>query len=762
MAQSLKIDTLDQPAGEIWPLSLVAGSVVQGDCYQSKDPDNQTEVQLWLSREPLSAERKKAFKEHIDRLLKIRPVSGIDFGIDAEGRAFVAMPAASSKRINFDQPSIVSLRNRYLRCLFMIAEFHKRECSCGNLSSASFTSNAAGNVDFIGYLGGFESSLDLGNASEIRRYVRANDKHPGRCSPAADVYALAVIGLELFGAKLGFGALDPNEIDNYLEDVSEDAPPWVFSVLATIARDPSHTLCRDTKELIKSLEVGEGNYLKELRLTRRGLKSGSADEQALSFNQVREEFISRSELIKRRFEQIVESKFVKLGLTIVAAGMMFPVISAHLLDPKQRADESTRGADTVINDLSLQKEDNSKILLNLIGQVRQAKHELARGSMGAAGMLMNSAQSALVLAEKSKELITYLLNTDPATPEGNEIFQFYASAEEDSKVVLSGAFLEAGGGWEKVYKERLISNIQRAGSADAEFLSGLSTDTLFLASETRLSSRAAETWGRKDKISNEQLWWLLQLHTKKKTPLIPYLATATYERNLVAWPRVVYLDAMMRADPGSSPPYESLYRAVKDELSPSDVNAIAAWNEPQAIKVLYSVSLSAKDPNVVNRAVTGLVLQPVFESAPRPVLEYLRNNSEAELWRYAKIIGGLGLNTSEADPFLAEGLRDLRNEPSFGTIVSALIDNGSARAVGVLLRVYGRVVHPDRLIKLLGHPDPSVRREVLPFLREVRITSSKEKIRDMYDIEKDPEIRKLYEKELFQGKSSISGWLSAG
>jgi hypothetical protein len=183
------------------------------------------------------------------------------------------------------------------------------------------------------------------------------------------------------------------------------------------------------------------------------------------------------------------------------------------------------------------------------------------------------------------------------------------------------------------------------------------------------------------------------------------------------------------------------------------------WNDPLAIKALYAVSLSTRDTPLLTRAVTGLVLQPVFDQSPRPVLDLLRNSQEVELWRYSKIIGGLGLNTEEADPFLVEGLRDLKDEPSFGAIVTALIDNGSALAVEALLRVHGGDVHPDRLIKLLGHPDLSVRRDVIPFLRQVRITSSKEKIRDFYDRENDPEVRRLYESELFHGKDAIGTWL---
>jgi|GEM_PF-2959080 len=762
MTQGRKIDTLDQAARQIWPLSWVSGSVIQGDCYQSQDPDGQSDMLVWLSRDSLSGEEQVIFDDHARKLLKLAPKSDVDFGVDSENRAFFAIAGVSGKRINYDSPSLVALRNRYLRCLFIVGNFHREGQTCGNLSPSSFSVSPDGKPEFVGYLGGFERSTVPERTEEIRRFVRPSDRHPGKPSAAADVYALAVIGLEIFGVNFGSGEIDLEDFDRYLDQIPDNAPPWVFSVLATIARDPNHTLCRDVRELLKSLEVGEGAYLRELRQTKRGAPLGGGDDQPLTFQQLREEFATRAELLRRRIDQIAESKFLKIGLSLVAAVMMIPFVTTHFLSPNSRAPESETTGDNESKQIVDNRDDAAKTLWNIVNQAKRAKEELIRSGVSATGALKNSVNTMLSIASQGDPLLEYISKLSPDSEDGKKVIEAYMSADEESRATLSGAIIDAGGRWNHWYKGYLISSIERTGFTGREFLDSLGTDALFLAAETRMSSRSGEIWARQSKISNDQLWWLLQFHAKKRTPLIPFLASEARQRNLLEWPKGVFLEAMMNAEEGSFPPYEPLYRAAKGGLLVSDVNAIAAWNDPLAIRSLYAVSLSTRDTALLNRAVTGLVLQPVFDQSPRPVLEWLRNSQEIELWRYARIIGGLGLNSAEADPFLMEGLRDLKDEASFGAIVTALIDNGSALAVQALLRVYGGDVHPDRLIKLLGHPDRNVRKDVIPFLKQVRITSSKEKIRDMYEREKDPDIRRRYESEIFQGKAGIGSWLVDG
>lgn len=759
MAQASKIDAVDQPTRDIWPLSWVSGSVIQGDCHHSQDPDDQTELLVWLSREPLSSESKKKFLDHVQKLLKIKPFKGIDFGIDSESRAFVAMPKVTGKRLNYDSPSITVLRNRYLKCLFMIASFYKQDLTCGNLSPASFSVNLDGSIAFVGYLGGFECALDRERMNACLHYVRSNDRHPGRPAAAADVYALAVIGLELFGADFGATGVDFNDFDRHLQQVPEGSPPWVFSVLATIARDPNHILCRDVKELLRSIEVGEGSYLKELRSAGHGTRSDGGAERPLTFRQIQDEFVTRAELLKRRIDQIAESKFIKIALSVMAVAMTAPVISNHFLSSSNSISDSVHTVTQEPEKKLSAQDDVSKSLWNLVDQARKAREDMAKSGVTTTEIVVDAVDSVILMAKKAGPLAQTISGLKYDSDDGKKLVAAYEASDDESRAILSGAIVDAGGEWESWYRQQVISSIERAGITKDESLNSFGTDALFLAAETRMSSHAGEIWGRQSRISDDQLWWLLQFHSKKRTPLVPFLAREANQRKLLEWPKGVFLEAMTSAQEASFPPYESLYRAAKGGLSVSDVNAISAWNDPLAIKALYAVSLSTRETPLLTRAVTGLVLQPVFDLSPRPVLDLLRNSQEVELWRYSKIIGGLGLNTAEADPFLVEGLRDLKDEPSFGAIVTALIDNGSALAVEALLRVHGGDVHPDRLIKLLGHPDLSVRRDVIPFLRQVRITSSKEKIRDFYDRENDPEVRRLYESELFHGKDAIGTWL---
>jgi hypothetical protein len=761
MARAAKIVKSVGPTREAWPRAWDIGSVIQGGSYHSKSSDEKDEALVWLSRERLSEEQRRRFHEHSERLLKIIKIQDADFGVDSEGYAFVALPDTVGKSIASDRSSPVILRNRYLRCLALISRLHSKSVSCGNISTASFVLAESGEVEFVGFLGGFESSSLVNISQESRRYIRGGDKHPGKPSAAADVFALAILGLELFGAKFGSSEVQADQIEECIEQIPDDSPPWVFSVLATIAKDPNHTLCRDAKELLKSIEVGEGEWLLQQRSAKRGAVLGPGEERPLTFDQLRELQLSAAERLRRQFDQIAESKIVKGILFTLALVLMMPFILEQVLN-SGKSNPEREVVDNIQDERERQSvEDASKELVDILNQFKEAREKYVPVGGSTIDSLRESAKTIGHLSGELAGLLKYLANRNANEESGELTFKVYTKGDDESRAVLSAGFIEAGGEWEKRYREQLISNIVSSGLAERSYLESLNTEVLFLAAETRLSTEAAHFWGREDMISSDRLWWLLQAHSRKRTPVIPYLAKSIYDRKLVSWPKDIFIQTMTEARTESSPPYEAIFKAAKEGASISDVNAIAGWNDPLALRCLYAVSLATSDHAVMSRAVQGLILQPVFDAPPRPILEYLRSAQDEELWRYAKIVGGLGLNSAETDPFIADGLRDLREEPSFGTIVTTLIDHGSPRAVRALLRVYGGVTHPDRLIKLLSHSDPAVRREVLPFLKQVRITSSKEKIRDMYDNEQDPEVREVYEKELFQGRLGVTAWLSA-
>jgi hypothetical protein len=63
--------------------------------------------------------------------------------------------------------------------------------------------------------------------------------------------------------------------------------------------------------------------------------------------------------------------------------------------------------------------------------------------------------------------------------------------------------------------------------------------------------------------------------------------------------------------------------------------------------------------------------------------------------------------------------------------------------------VYGESIHPETLLPLLSRPEPRMRKAAIPFLKGVRIASSKALIQERYAAEQDPEVRKVYQTELF-------------
>jgi len=758
-------EQLDRPAKEVWALDCKIGSVLQGDCFQAERATDKDDVVLWLSREPLSEEQVGQCIEHVERLCSVRDWGEIECGVDSEKRAFVVLPHGSTKRIDFDEPGAVVLRNRFITCLILISQLHERGIGCGNITTGSFAVDSLGAIYFIGFLGGYGEKLASTVPLDIRVFSRSGDGLVGAPSVAADVYSLAVMGLELFGAQFPLASIDVRQMEQYLENVRPDAPPWVLSVLATIVREPNRVLCRDVQELIRALSMIDVEYLKTLDVKRAGATAKSEQELPRSIEQIRESLLSPEESRKRRIAELFRSKYVKWsGISVLAAGVICLVVSqadilgimmpAHMA--RKRAGD---GQGTTVTDVSRALAVLRTASSTRMGGVeRTSSSATTTGVAGDVGQAGTSAQSDVeatitrkLTIQPDNIVLTSLSNGASTAEERESILALYEEFDDESKVRLAQAFEKAEPDAVRMFREFLEKKVQRSLS----FSSGrpmpqpLSIDALFLAAEFRLSPEAARVWGRGAMLSNEEVEWLVQAHARKRSAAVPYLAGLVLDRQLVQWPRTVFFEAMAQSDGNSGAPYEALLRSAEVGVSASDANLFLKWDDSLSTKVLYAVLVLSSDVEILQNVMSGLMSKPTSVETPLPILEACLQDGGSAVVKFAKIVGVLGLSDANSERILKAELESVRGDSKQEIMVEALLEKGTAGAVEIVLAVYGTQIHPETLLPLLSRPEPRVRKAVIPFLKEVRISSSRALIQERYLTEQDPEVRRVYETELF-------------
>jgi hypothetical protein len=68
--------------------------------------------------------------------------------------------------------------------------------------------------------------------------------------------------------------------------------------------------------------------------------------------------------------------------------------------------------------------------------------------------------------------------------------------------------------------------------------------------------------------------------------------------------------------------------------------------------------------------------------------------------------------------------------------------------VKAILENLGDIINPALLIDLLKHPDKSVRLQIIPFVKDVPLSSSWQQVVDAYLTESDLEVKARYESEM--------------
>ena len=756
-------ESLARPAKEVWNFDWKIGSVLQGDCYKAERTTDRDDVVIWLSRELVNGEQFAQLEAHVERLSSVRDWGEVECGIDSERRAFVALAHGSTKRIDFDQPGSIALRNRFITCLLLISQIHERGIGCGNITSGSFVIDSLGSVRFIGFLGGYGEKLTSTVPLDIRVFSRAGDGLVGAPSVAADVYALAVLGLELFGAQFPPAPIAVGQIDTYVEKVRADAPPWVLSVLATIVREPNRLLCRDMQELIRSISASDAEYLNTLTLSSNAEEGESDEEKPLSIGHIRETLLTPEELRKRRLVALAGSKYVKWSgiaflATIVVLLFLSQLTAIRSIMPARTSlyragDRKDNAISDVTNALALlQKAESPRAEVSFSGKLAANATAVSETPSPAAKHQEGNLEEDIPqkLRIDSDSIVLAGLQNGVVTPEERQsILALYDQVDDESKARLARAFLQAEADTQRIFREFLEKRAQRGMLAGRPMPQPFSTDALFFAAETRLAPEGAKVWGREAMLSNDEVRWLLQAHAKKRSPMVPFFAKLVLDRQLIAWPRSIFVEAMAQSDERSGAPYEALLRASEATSSPNDVDLFLNWKDPLSMRVLYAELLLLADPEILQSVMSSLMSKPNVAEAARPILESCLVDGGTSAAKFAKLVGALGLSDTNSSDILKAELQSVRGDSKQEIVLQALLEKGSIQVVEIALAVYGESMHPETLLPLLSRPEPRMRKAAIPFLKGVRIASSKALIQERYAAEQDPEVRKVYQTELF-------------
>ncbi|MFN4895188.1 MAG: hypothetical protein ACK5HO_05325 [Pseudomonadota bacterium] len=758
---------LEQSAEDLWVAESRLGAVLHADSYLAHGVEDRDDLILWLSRDSLKTEEQEMFLGHAEGLVSVCEIDEIEYGVESQGRGFVVIRNGSTQGVLAGALSPITARNRFLMCLAIVSRIHDSGVACGNISDSSFSVDSFAVVRFVGLLGGYRDPQPTMISPELLRFIKPGDATPGEPSTAADVYALAVLGLMLFGVSIPLGAVDPARIDEYLKSVPAGAPSWVVSVLGVLVREPERGFCSDASAVIHAIAGRDAEWLEGLKQDDPTKLQGSRDEKALTLFEIQKLLGLQKGSDGRNKDIARQKRFILAavaGFIACVAGLL-SIDKAGQLGYLPRGkwgfeaanEETAMPLSAVMRSLGRLRGGGVHSLGSHPGGAGTALETHAKKSGAVTEGLqqggVESGEAVGSLAEVNmahdEELLSHISEGSVAPDEHPLVFELYDKLNQQSKALIAKAYVKSGGESERLFKDFLQKRSQRSALVGQSHPNEISTDAWFLASELRLTRQVAQEWGRAGALSPDELWWLAEILAKKRAPLFGYIAQEMVKRGIVPEPRAIFLGVAAEANETSGVPYEVLFRLTRDEPNLADVGVFTSWSGAESSRALFGVVLSSSQPEVIQGALSSLVDKPGTSELVRSVLEFLNAREDSQAVTLAPLIGALGLLGTTTEAVLENGLENLRTYPDKAEILTILLNNGSTELALEVLRVFGSEIHPGSIIPLLSRSEPRIKRAVIPLLSDVRVASLKASIREYYEAESDPELRRLFEQHLF-------------
>ncbi|MCB0359541.1 MAG: hypothetical protein KDD44_07885, partial [Bdellovibrionales bacterium] len=161
-------------------------------------------VTLWRMRFSLGGDAVARFLRRMQTLAGMNlPTPKIrDFGIDDTGRPFVITDFFEGKPIFSGAVSAEEAQRRFLEAVRVLALLHSEDIALGDVGEQSFVITGNGRVLVQGMLGAFDSEAGGGTtmmpAPQTLAYLAPEQRSGGGAIPASDIFALGLIGYQLF------------------------------------------------------------------------------------------------------------------------------------------------------------------------------------------------------------------------------------------------------------------------------------------------------------------------------------------------------------------------------------------------------------------------------------------------------------------------------------------------------------------------------------------------------------------------------------
>lgn len=778
------------------------------DGYRAYDKVAKRHCTLWITRDHLEETNEQKFYEHINSLAGGAVEKISRYGCDATGIGYVALPFLAVKRLDYDAPEASVKAHRFLQAILRIEAFHLQGITCGNLCSDSFMLDSDEQVHFVGYPGGEDATKHSDLPLKYQKFIPPEMVDGTETSQAADVYALAVIGLSLFGVTFPDAPISAAIGAECVKSIDPNTPSWLrASLLVTLSSAPQERY-QSVSKLLAAIAV---QIAAQKRLAAESQGTQGAHKELRDENQtllsMRRGVVRRHAMIRR----VLHSPLFLLG-SVCALLAVAVVELGDIAKQTSTTSADTRGGLATINlgdflggqvsgdqkpaleatDLQVKRETGSQDgSVATIGGAAVGTGVTSALSLGATGSLsrdsitpmtegivvsspvsgpFESFQRELARAKEggyplTAEVLGYLVNT-PSTIRPEDIatllkvLQSDLSKEQRREKVLAYEAVDADLAYmlaasfsldlsdQELFRDLIGRGAVKQIGVSRAPIDSIGTFALITSIPSARDVVFKQILQRISSMSSEDIWWLLETLALQRAGEFRDLIATQHVNQLAPGYHRFCLQSMARISEMEGVPVGSLLRCARQKPDVADVQQFSQWYDPASVRVLLATLLMSSDSQVLESSLDALSSKSTGSVPVDEAVTFISNNSDAPRADYGTFIGGLGLIDSLTPDEIKIVVSSIRGKPNASQLSRLLLQRGNPTLVKAILDNLGDSINPALLVDLLKHPDKSVRLRIIPFVKDVPLASSWQKVVDAYLTESDTEVKARYESEI--------------
>jgi hypothetical protein len=769
---------------EIFTLETKIGSTGVIDIFKAYDRERNRGITVLISRDKFDPKDPK-LQLFVRRMGKLTRVNGglaniYSIGLDPSGVLFCITDSVDGHSIlrgNIDQNEA---ERRWSRCVQIVSEMHGLGIPVGDITDESFWVTRGGDITLVGLIGTVASWSEQGASEAMKE----------------DAFHISQLGADLF------------LIASHSNSLCETDPSWVEKLSPSVARWTKETLEKGASsipsrrypnviKLLEDLNHTKAKILDEESQVQPRTSSSVSPKQQASGVSVFGNSDAGTDKNKDEVKAENDNKrkiilVVVLGLLLFLVGIIGLILYLQFKSPdpspeaqeynllSNAADERMRGAMDVLNsDDAELNEKRAKFM-----QLEESDDPLAHSLLVEAAISTNSTKERLLaessLLKRAERLgVKYPLTvvriwidgtnpmslppeypiilksidgTAPNSVRAELLERTYAINKELALRLLTGFILDAKEStkeYEQSARTMVSDYLQKPVPEYVSALASLSIAPSCYYAYINEFNKKFETF------SPQELNWLVTTELARDKFPEKVLVNVAVQKSAFGPAGDVLLRPLSLEDPLPEGMLGVISRLLQGQVYLGDIEQLGAWLHPEAVSILGGILLI---PDLSDQLMSETIEYVAGKESSRTnvvsFIQWLQRYKWDTRAEWGPLLGLMTSTAPKEHEFLKKVTSVLNKLNDNDQLFSILLGSENESFIKFILDEFKQKIPGNAMVSLLSSDNPAMRIYAIKSLAIVNDTSVLQLVRASYEAEKDPEVRKAYEDELWIIKQS--------